>query len=141
VDQINGNDVEVRVKNVRLREKLVNLELVQPEPKAPDPGRAARLRAMSKGVELNARPTDDNARSEIKLIGQNTDEAVAAVDKFLDEVFMNGVPQVRIVHGMGTGALRRAIHEFLKDHLHVEKFSRAPNDQGGEGATIVELKI
>lgn len=141
VDQIQGDTAEVRVNNLRMREKLGNLELVVAEPPPPDKGRAARLRAMGKGVSVTARSSDEGARSEIKLIGQNTDEAVAAVDKFLDEVFMNGVSQIRIVHGMGTGALRRAIQEFLKDHPHVEKFSRAPNDQGGDGATIVELKV
>jgi DNA mismatch repair protein MutS2 len=74
------------------------------------------------------------------VIGQTTDEAVDAVDKFLDEAFLNSQAQLRIVHGHGTGALRRAIAELLKGHPHVERFAAAPPDQGGGGATLVELK-
>jgi DNA mismatch repair protein MutS2 len=76
----------------------------------------------------------------LKLIGKKTDEAVELTDKFLDEAFLNGLSEVRIIHGHGTGALRRAITELLKDHPHVARFASAPQDQGGAGATIVELK-
>jgi DNA mismatch repair protein MutS2 len=141
VDQVHGNDVEVRVKNVRLREKLANLELVIPETPPPDKGRASRLRAMGKGVEANLRVPNEAIGSELKLIGQTTDEAMDRVDKFLDEAYMNGVSTLRIIHGMGTGALRRVVHETLKGHPHVERYALAPQDQGGEGATIVELKV
>ena len=78
--------------------------------------------------------------AELKLIGKKTDEAVEMVDKFLDAAFMNGQIEVRIIHGHGTGALRRAVAEMLADHPHVARFSAAPQDQGGGGATIVELK-
>jgi len=64
------------------------------------------------------------------VIGQTTDEAVDAVDKFLDEASMASLTQVRIIHGHGTGALRRAIAELLKDHPHVARFAAAPQDQG-----------
>jgi DNA mismatch repair protein MutS2 len=76
----------------------------------------------------------------LNVIGQTTDEAVDAVDKFLDEASMASLPQVRIIHGHGTGALRRAIAELLKDHPHVARFAAAPQDQGGAGATLVELR-
>ncbi|HJU54276.1 MAG TPA: Smr/MutS family protein, partial [Pyrinomonadaceae bacterium] len=69
-----------------------------------------------------------------------TDEAVDEADKFLDEAFLNGLQFVRIVHGHGTGALRRAIGDFLKGHPHVARYTPAPQDQGGAGATVVELK-
>ncbi|MGH9874895.1 MAG: Smr/MutS family protein, partial [Pyrinomonadaceae bacterium] len=81
-----------------------------------------------------------NGSLEINVIGQRTDEAVDAVDKFLDEASLASLSQVRIVHGHGTGALRRAIAELLKDHPHVARFVSAPQDQGGSGATVVELK-
>ncbi len=74
------------------------------------------------------------------MIGQTTDEAVDAVDKFLDEASMASLAQVRIIHGHGTGALRRAIADMLKNHPHVARFISAPQDQGGAGATLVELK-
>lgn len=137
VDSIRGEDVEVRVKSVRLREKLSNLELMEAVP--PETGRAAKLR-VSRGTEVKLSPGHESARAEINVIGQTTDEAVDAVDKFLDEAFVNSLAQLRIVHGHGTGALRRAIAELLKGHPHVERFAPAPQDQGGSGATLVELK-
>jgi len=140
VDNIKGDQAEVRVKSLRFREKLENLELVEAvAPPKTEVGRFAKLRAAP-GTEVHLSGRDKNARVELKVIGQNTDEAVGAVDKFLDEAFINSLSQVRIVHGHGTGALRRAIAELLQDHPHVERFSPAPPEQGGAGATIVELR-
>jgi DNA mismatch repair protein MutS2 len=140
VDNIKDDQAEVRVKSLRFREKLENLELVESvaSPKA-EVGRFAKLRAAP-GTEVHLSGRDENARAELKVIGQNTEEAVGAVDKFLDEAFINSLSQVRIVHGHGTGALRRAIAELLQNHPHVERFSLAPPEQGGAGATIVELR-
>ena len=137
VDSIRGEDVEVRVKSVRLREKLINLELVEPLPA--ETTRASRLQA-SRGTEFKLSSDKEAARSELNVIGQTTDEAVDAVDKFLDEAFLHSLAQLRIVHGHGTGALRRAIGELLKGHPHVARFAAAPQDQGGSGATLVELR-
>ncbi len=78
--------------------------------------------------------------SELNVIGKRADEAVDEVDKFLDAASLAGTSQLRIVHGHGTGALRRAIGELLKDHPHVARFTAAPQDQGGSGATLVELR-
>jgi DNA mismatch repair protein MutS2 len=78
--------------------------------------------------------------AELKLIGKQTDEAVDLVDKFLDEAFLNGLTELRIIHGHGTGALRRAVADLLTGHPHVARFKPASQDKGGTGATIVELK-
>ncbi len=143
VDKINGGEAEVRVKSLRFREKLVNLELVEVTKPDIETGRGARLRSMAqkRGTEVRLRATDDDPRAELNLIGRTTDEAVDEADKFLDEAFLNSLQHIRIVHGHGTGALRRAIGQLLKDHPHVERYSPAPQDQGGAGATVVELKI
>jgi DNA mismatch repair protein MutS2 len=139
VDSLKGDEAEVRVKSLRFREKLENLELVeQLSAAAVVPSRLASAR-QSRITEVHLKSAD-NGRSEINVIGQTTDEAVDAVDKFLDAASLSSLGQVRIVHGHGTGALRRAIAEILKDHPHVERFMPAPQDQGGSGATIVELK-
>jgi DNA mismatch repair protein MutS2 len=84
--------------------------------------------------------SDLEANPELKVIGMTADEAVALVDKFLDQSYLAGAEKIRIIHGHGKGILRRAIAEMLKDHLQVEHFSAAPPEQGGGGATIVELK-
>lgn len=139
VDSIKGDEAEVRVKSLRFREKLTNLERVELSATAKaSTGKFASLRA-SRGNEVQLKPAG-NGRSELNVIGQTTDEAVDAVDKFLDEASLASLSQVRIVHGHGTGALRRAIADLLKDHPHVARFVAAPQDQGGSGATVVELK-
>ena len=137
VDAIKDDVAEVRVKSLRLRERLDNLQLVElavsPNTKG---GKLANLRRSS---EIKLEP-DEAAATELNVIGKTTDEAVDAVDKFLDAASLASVSRIRIIHGHGTGALRKAISEMLKGHPHVERFSPAPQDQGGSGATLVELK-
>jgi DNA mismatch repair protein MutS2 len=140
VDNVKGDEAEVRVKSLRFREKLENLELVEDTtPVKREGGRFSKLRPTS-NTALQLSSSDDVARSELNVIGQRADEAVDAVDKFLDAASLSGLSQLRIVHGHGTGALRRAIAELLKDHPHVARFAAAPQDQGGSGATVVELR-
>lgn len=140
VDQIKDGYAEVRVKALRFRERLENLELVEQQPTAkPQPGKLEKLRRSS-GTEVHLAETEHKVQSELNVIGQTTDEAVDAVDKFLDEASLASLSQVRIVHGHGTGALRRAIAGLLGDHPHVARFVAAPPDQGGTGATLVELR-
>jgi len=140
VDNVKGDEAEVRVKSLRFREKLENLELVEETTTAKrEGGRFSKLRPTS-NTALQLSSSDDIARSELNVIGQRADEAVDTVDKFLDAASVGGLSQLRIVHGHGTGALRRAIAELLKDHPHVARFAAAPQDQGGSGATVVELR-
>jgi DNA mismatch repair protein MutS2 len=140
VEQIKGDEAEVRVKALRFREKLENLELVEVQtPAKPQEGKLERLRKAS-GTEVHLKGAEQSITSEINVIGKTTDEAVDLVDKFLDEASLASMSEVRIVHGHGTGALRRAIGDLLKDHPHVGRFISAPQDQGGSGATIVQLR-
>ena len=81
-----------------------------------------------------------DAPAELNLIGKTTADAEYEIDRFLDEAYMSSLPRVRIIHGFGTGALKNYVHHFLKGHPHVEKFGFAPSDQGGNGATIADLK-
>ena len=67
-------------------------------------------------------------------------EALDVIDKYLDDAYLAGVPTVRILHGKGTGALRKAVHEELRQHPHVTKYQLAPESQGGEGVTVVTFK-
>lgn len=141
VDKVNDGEAEVRVKSLRFREKLSNLELLEEAPPPAEAGRGTRLQQRAaRATEVSLRASTDDPRAELKLIGRTTDEAVDEADKFLDQAFLNGLQHIRIIHGHGTGALRRAIADFLRGHPHVERFAQAPQDQGGAGATIVELK-
>jgi len=67
------------------------------------------------------------------------DEAIPILDKYLDEAFVAGLRRVTIVHGKGTGALRKAVHDFLKTHPHVKSYRLGGKGEGETGATIVEL--
>ena len=85
-------------------------------------------------------PSFDASYREINVIGQRAEAAVEHVDKMLDNAALAQVERVRIVHGHGMGILKRAIADLLKQNPHVEKFYSAEPEQGGSGATIVELK-
>ena len=100
----------------------------------------ARRRSATKELHLRSNDADSKTATELNLIGKKTDEAIDLVDKFLDQAFLSGAIELRIIHGQGTGALRKAVTEFLSEHPHVERFAIAPQDQSGSGATIVTLK-
>jgi DNA mismatch repair protein MutS2 len=92
------------------------------------------------GPALSIANTSENVVSELKVIGLTADEALDRVDKFLDQAFYADIENVRIIHGHGKGILRQSIAKFLANHPQVDKFSLAPPDKGGSGATLVELK-
>ena len=94
----------------------------------------------AKTVSFRQGPSFDGSYREINVIGQRAEAAVEQVDKMLDSAALAQVDRVRIVHGHGMGILKRAIADLLKENPHVEKFYFAPPEQGGSGATIVELK-
>jgi DNA mismatch repair protein MutS2 len=135
-----------------MREKLSNLQLidgtsdsrqgVSTSGRVKAPLEQMRQRAAATELHLHSKDSDSKFKNsgEINLIGRTTDEAADIVDKFLDAAFLNGQGEVRIIHGHGTGALRKAIAELLAGHPHVARFAAAPQDQGGTGATIVELQ-
>ena len=77
---------------------------------------------------------------EINVLGQTVDEACFLIDKYLDTCVINGLYNIRIVHGKGTGALRTGIHKFLKNHPHVKSFRIGTFGEGEMGVTVVELK-
>jgi DNA mismatch repair protein MutS2 len=90
-------------------------------------------------VTVTSSNTDD-MRMEINLIGRTVDEATQDLEKYLDRAFLAGLPRVRVIHGHGAGILRRGVREFLKSHPHVATIAEAPQNEGGQGATLVELR-
>jgi len=103
------------------------------------PVQAARARGIS--VSLNKESENTNVPSEINVIGRTVDEASREVEKFVDHAFLAGLPRVRVVHGSGMGILRKALRQLLQQHPHVETVSEPQQNEGGAGATVVELKI
>lgn len=81
-----------------------------------------------------------NARGELDLRGQRYDEAMTNLDRYIDSVLLAGLDVVTIIHGIGTGAIRKGVWQYLKASRHVKSFNYAPANEGGNGATIVHLK-
>lgn len=78
--------------------------------------------------------------TEIKLIGKTTDEAISILDKYLDDAYLAHIPQVRVVHGKGTGALRKAVHQHLKRLKYIDSYRLGVFGEGETGVTIVTFK-
>ncbi len=96
--------------------------------------------ARARGISVTLQKQDSSAPMEINVIGQNVDDATREVEKFLDRAFLAGLPRVRIVHGSGMGILRKALRQYLQKHEHVATVAEPPHNEGGGGATVVELK-
>ncbi len=135
VESIRGDRAVVLVQGKRV---TVSLHEVRTESKE-DAQRDAGAH-LPQGVTLSRKPGDE-APAEIHLLGRTVDEALELVDKYLDDVYLAGRSPVRLVHGVGSGRLKRAIADLLARHPHVEAFTSAPPDQGGAGVTIVSLRL
>lgn len=96
--------------------------------------------ARSRGIKV-AVAEDEEAASELNVIGENVDEATRRVEKFVDRAFLAGLPRVRIVHGSGMGVLRKALRQYLQKHPHVASVAEPAQNEGGAGATVVELRL
>lgn len=128
---IDGNRAEIDVRGKRIQAKVKELRVIGGPPQHAQP---ARVRV---NVELKPR---EGLLSELNVIGMTVDQAVDRVSRFLDDTLVTDIHEVRIVHGHGTGQLRKGLQAFLKTHPQVQKYYAAPDNQGGGGATIVELK-
>ena len=104
---------------------------------AETPVKAARARGISVSLENEG----TSVPSEINVIGQTVDEASSRVERFVDQAFLAGLPRVRVVHGSGMGILRKALRQMLQQHPHVASVTEAPQNEGGGGATLVELNV
>jgi DNA mismatch repair protein MutS2 len=140
--EIDKDLFEVALGPIKMRVKKDDLaEVVKsaaPSSDRPDPLAAAR---KQKGVHVSVTSANtDDMRMEINLIGRTVDEATEELEKYLDRAFLAGLPRVRIIHGHGAGILRRGVREFLKSHPHVATIAEAPQNEGGQGATLVELR-
>ncbi len=127
--------IKMRVKRDDIAEVV---RAAAPQTERADPLAAAR---RQKGVHISVTSANtDDMRMEINLIGRTVDEATEELEKYLDRAFLAGLPRVRVIHGHGAGILRRGVREFLKNHPHVAGIEEAPQNEGGMGATLVELR-
>ncbi|HLC41624.1 MAG TPA: Smr/MutS family protein, partial [Methylomirabilota bacterium] len=125
---IEGSTATVRSGSVTVRIPAQALRVVT--------GSAPSVRQTS--VRL---PEKTAVGTELHLIGQTTDEARDRLEKYLDDVFLAGLASVRIIHGKGSGALRKAVRDLLSSHPLVDSFRDGELREGGAGATVVTLKL
>ena len=138
--KLDGEALEVQAGPMKMRVPLDDVAAVVGQSAASaaqTPVEAAR----SKGIRVRLRDEDSAAATELNVIGRNVDEATAEVEKFVDRAFLAGLSHVRIVHGSGMGVLRKALRDYLKGHPQVVAITEPPQNQGGAGATEVELKV
>jgi DNA mismatch repair protein MutS2 len=126
--ETHGNHAEIDMNGKRLRAALGDLRVI---------GGASPSAKVKVNIDLQPRA---GSLSEINVIGCTVDEALSRLEKFLDESTVTDQQVLRIIHGHGTGQLRRAVAGFLKEHPLVARFETAKMDQGGGGVTVVELK-
>ncbi len=133
-----GRLAEVEAGPMRMKVPLSDIVGIESDAKSAksEPADGARPR----GITVHSQPSDEPAAEEINVIGSTVEEATRRVDKFIDQAAIAGKPAVRIIHGHGTGALRRGLAEFLNAHPLVEKIAHEKPDRGGEAITLVELK-
>ena len=134
--RIDENHFEVEVGAMKM--KIARDDIAEVLSRAADsPVKAARARGISVSLEKE----DASVPSEINVIGRTVDDATREVEKFVDRAFLAGLPRVRVVHGSGMGILRKALRQYLQKHPHVESVTEPPQNEGGGGATVVELRI
>ena len=128
-----GN-VTVQMGILRSQVNISDLEIIEDvnpySPKAMKRTSKGKIK-MSKSLSVSP---------EINLLGKTVDEAVSELDKYLDDALLSHLNSVRVVHGKGTGALRKGIHEYLRRQKHVKSYRLAEYGEGDAGVTIVELK-
>jgi DNA mismatch repair protein MutS2 len=161
VQSVHDRNVEVLARGKRLRASLDEVRAITPAPGAVShssgssspsssmAGESAGSRLDQAGPARGNKPritvnvmadAPQGSLHDLNVIGCTVPEAIERADKFLDQALLAEMREIRLIHGHGTGQLRRALAEFLSDHPLVEKFALAPPNQGGGGVTVVELK-
>ena len=134
--RIDDNHFEVEIGAMKM--KIARDDIAEVLARSSDsPIKAARAR----GISLSLESENQSTPSEINVIGRTVDDATREVEKFVDRAFLAGLPRVRVVHGSGMGILRKALRQYLQKHPHVESVTEPPQNEGGGGATVVELRV
>jgi DNA mismatch repair protein MutS2 len=130
-------EVEMGAMKMKIARDDIGEVLASAAVRAETPVTAARAR----GISVSLKDEGATAPTEINVIGQTVDQASREVEKFVDRAFLAGLPRVRVVHGSGMGILRKALRQLLQQHPHVASVAEPPQNEGGGGATVVELRV
>nr|WP_246326848.1 endonuclease MutS2 [Anoxybacillus calidus] len=128
IEKVSDDEWQVQIGILKMKVKEENLEYIG----TPKPVETRPL-ATVKGKDYHVSP-------ELDLRGERYEDALVRVEKYIDDALLAGYPRVSIIHGKGTGALRKGVQEFLKNHRSVKNIRYGEATEGGTGVTIVELK-
>jgi DNA mismatch repair protein MutS2 len=136
---IDAKTLEVQIGAMKMR--VARSDVAEVVAFAKDTSPQGKIRRGGVTVSTGSGADDsDYMTSEINVIGRTADEAESEVERFVERAFLAGLPTIRVVHGVGMGVLRRTLRDFLKKHPHVVNISEPPYNEGGQGATIVDLR-
>ena len=132
--RLDGSSAEIEAGPLRMKVALDEITGIE------SPGTRPGAGSARSSVSVKTEPRDAASGNEINVIGQTVEQATELVDKFLDDAALAHLPSVRIVHGHGTGALRKGLSQFLSSHPLVQRHTFESEERGGKAVTIVELR-
>jgi len=135
--RLDGSSAEIEAGPLRMKVALEEITGVE----AIAPGKVAIQPSMRDNITVTSSPKEQASAVELNVIGMTVEQASELVDKFLDEAILAGRPRIRIIHGHGTGALRRGLAEFLRTHPSVSQSAFETEEHGGKAITVVELRL
>ncbi len=135
---LSGDEAEVAAGSFRLRVALRDLEMRAPSNRGQQPqgAKAQRRQQQSRAISL---PSVQSPGMEIDLRGNSVEEMMPLLDKYIDDAYMSGLPSIRIIHGKGTGTLRRVVRDELRNHPLVKQYRTGEANEGGDGVTVALL--
>jgi len=134
--RVDDRHFEVEIGQMKM--KIAGDDIAEVLARAKDSPLAA---ARARGISVTLEKDSQNVPAEINVMGRTVEDATREVERFVDRAFLAGLPRIRVVHGTGMGILRKALRQFLEKHPHVESIAEPPQNQGGGGATVVDLRI
>jgi DNA mismatch repair protein MutS2 len=132
--RLEGSSAEIEAGPLRMKVAVEEITGIEGSPDL----QAAQV--ASRNVTVTSQPGEGTASGEINVIGMRVEEATERVDKYLDEAALANQTRVRIIHGHGTGALRKGLATFLSKHPLVQRHGPEADDRGGKAITVVELR-
>ncbi len=139
VTALGEGDAEVQIGVLRVRARLGDIQRGG-VPETPPPVPAAKVKTEKKSRAVKDAPFYPSPGMELDLRGQRAEDALDALDRYLESAYLAGLPFVRIIHGKGTGRLRQVVRETLQSHAHVKRWENGQDGEGGEGVTVVHLE-
>jgi DNA mismatch repair protein MutS2 len=141
VRKLEGDILEVQAGAMKMRVPLDDVAGVIASPSGAAAPRTPVEAARARGIQVRLSNEDSAPAAELNVIGRTVDEATAELEKFLDRAFLAGLSRIRVVHGSGMGVLRKALRSYLNSHPQVAGVTEPPQNEGGAGATVVDLKV